>query len=379
MFRRIAPVQRPAGRLPDRRGIGQDLLHPLVRIERLAVDDADRGEFAGQLDVIAGGGLRLDVLVDHLEETVVAGRDGVEGQARRLDEPGRGDLGLGCDAHAAVERVGDARPVAAGPVGIDLHRPLDVLDRGRGIVVHQVRPRGIEREIGLRMGNEIAAVGQRPVIIRADDQVLAAQPAVRARRADVDDPREPHVVDRADAARGLLDHHRPLAQVEAGQVIDRVGIRGQEQRIRVHQFREDHHVAGLGADAFEALHDGQRRGAAEAVVVDVERAGEVEHVVDTLRGLLGRDTVAELEPAGARVDPVGRRQRGDDVRGNLGGGRAKSEREGDTAEEYGAEHGSGSFRGSGTRDNWRSWPRYAAPFRQRQEHPTAEGPAVSPP
>ena len=76
------PLQRPAGRVADRGGVGQDLLHPLVRRELLALDDADRGELAGELHVVAGRRLVLDVGVDHLEEAVVARRDGVERRGR---------------------------------------------------------------------------------------------------------------------------------------------------------------------------------------------------------------------------------------------------------------------------------------------------------
>ena len=63
-----APVQRAAGGVADGGGVGEDLLHPLVGLERLALDDADGGELAGKLDVVAGGRLVLHVLVDHLEE-----------------------------------------------------------------------------------------------------------------------------------------------------------------------------------------------------------------------------------------------------------------------------------------------------------------------
>ena len=37
-----------AGGLADGRGVGEDLAHPLVRLERLALDDADRGELAAR-------------------------------------------------------------------------------------------------------------------------------------------------------------------------------------------------------------------------------------------------------------------------------------------------------------------------------------------
>ena len=180
-----------------------------------------------------------------------------------------GTGGFGGEPDLAFQRGRDARAVAAGRVGVDLQVLLDVLDGGLGIVVGQKRAGGVEHVVRLRVGDEEAALGQRAVIAGRHDQVLAALAAVGAWEADVDDPAEPHVVDGAEPLRRLLDHHRAIGQVHGGEVVDRVGIGGQEQRLRVHQLGEDDDGVVLGADALKALADRVGGGAAEAVVVDV--------------------------------------------------------------------------------------------------------------
>ena len=42
-----AGIQRAADRLSDLGGVRENCLHPRVRLERLAVHDADRGKLAG--------------------------------------------------------------------------------------------------------------------------------------------------------------------------------------------------------------------------------------------------------------------------------------------------------------------------------------------
>ena len=91
------------------------------------------------------------------------------------------------------------------------------------------------------MEDVVPAVGQRAVVARADDQVAAAFAPVGAGQADVGDPPEPHVVDRAEeprrgTERGQVDHHRPVRQVDEPPEVDGVAVGGQEQRRRVHQL-----------------------------------------------------------------------------------------------------------------------------------------------
>ena len=219
-----------------------------------------------------------------------------------------GTCGSGGQPYRPGQRLGDAGAVAARRVGVDLQVGLDVVDGWLRVVVHQVCARGIEDVVGLRVRDEVAALGQRPVVAGRNDQILAAEAAVGTWASDVDDPGEPHVVDRADRVGRLLDHHRPVGEVDGRQVVDRVGVGGQEQRARVHQLGEDDDAVRPG-DLLEALVKRVGRGAAEAVVVDVERAGEVERVIDRMRGLGARHAVLELERADARLDAVGRRER----------------------------------------------------------------------
>ena len=65
-----APVQHPTGGVAEFGRVGEDLLRVGIRLEGLALDDADSGQLAGEFDVVAGGRLLLHVLVDHLEEGV---------------------------------------------------------------------------------------------------------------------------------------------------------------------------------------------------------------------------------------------------------------------------------------------------------------------
>jgi hypothetical protein len=116
-----------------------------------------------------------------------------------LDELGLGDLRLAGKLHLALQRLGDAGAVAARRVGIDLQIFLDVVDgRLRIVTVLQEGPHGIENPVGLRVGDEVAAFGQRAIIARAHDQVLAAEPAIGTGPPDIDHPGEPHVVDGAE-------------------------------------------------------------------------------------------------------------------------------------------------------------------------------------
>ena len=155
------PLQRTADPLADGGGIGQDLLHPVVRLELLAMHDADGGELAGKFHVIARGRLVLDVLVDHLEEAEIAGRDRVERFPATVDELHFGDLRLAGELDPALEGLGDGRPEAAGHIGIDLQVLLDVIDSRLGVVaILDEGPHGVENRVGLGMRDEIAVLGQ---------------------------------------------------------------------------------------------------------------------------------------------------------------------------------------------------------------------------
>ena len=126
------------GGIGDRERLGQDLLHPRIRREGLALDDADGGDRSHQLGVERRGRFLLHDLVEHLVETEVVRRNGVHHLAAAFVEHGRrwrswaGEFGL------AGQELGDAGADAAGFVGIDLGGLPDQLDhRLRIVVLHE--------------------------------------------------------------------------------------------------------------------------------------------------------------------------------------------------------------------------------------------------
>ena len=139
----------------------------------------------------------------------------------------------------AGEEAADARAVGARHVGIDLERLLDGLDRGLRIVVDEEGAAEQRDRCGGWPADEIAALGQRPVIARRQQQIFAAEPAIGARRAEIDHPAEPQIVEQAERVGRRLDHHRAFGEIDVGEEIDGVGIGGEEQRVRIHQARED--------------------------------------------------------------------------------------------------------------------------------------------
>ena len=140
-----------------------------------------------------------------------------------------------------------------------------------------------------------APLGHRTVITRRDQQVAAALSAVRAGQAEVGDPAEPHVVDDAQAVRGGLQHQRTVGQVEEGDVVDRVGVSGQEQRPGVHQLREKHHVAVPDPCAQEPLPKGVGRHPLNRVHERLDTVQVVQMVAQLRRGLTRRVPVGELQ------------------------------------------------------------------------------------
>ncbi|MNI59885.1 hypothetical protein D3C87_1602900 [compost metagenome] len=68
------------------------------------------------------------------------------------------------------------------------------------------------------------AFGQGTRVTRRDDQVLTAFAAIRPWQAQVDDPTEPCILNRAKDTRRDFHHYRPIREVESGDDIDRVGV-----------------------------------------------------------------------------------------------------------------------------------------------------------
>ena len=213
--------------------------HPVVGRERLALHDADLGEVPEDLGVGGADGFVLDQRVDGLPEPEVVRGDGVERHAASLDERGVGDVDRGCGERAALEERADAGARPTLRVGVHLERRLDGRHRRRGIAVLHERAAQHQDPVGARVPDEEAALGERAVVAGGNEEELAAGAAVGAGETEVDDPLEPHVVERAQRHRRRLDDHRAVVQVDDHEVVDGVGVRGQEPRRRVHQLRED--------------------------------------------------------------------------------------------------------------------------------------------
>ena len=269
---------------------------------------------ADDLRITGLGGLVLEQRVDGLEEPGVRGRDRVERRPCPLHE-GRGRHLRRCrERHEPLEERADAGPGPTRRVGVDLEGGLDRGHRRCGIAVHHERPAEHQRPVRAGVPDVEAAFRHDAVVAGGHEQELAARAAVRPREPEVDDPLEPHVVERAQGHRRRLDHHRPVGQVDEAEVVDGVAVRGQEQRRRIHQLREDQHRVVLHADAQETLADRLRRCSRERGQERVEAVHEVEMVVQRLDRLPGRSTIGELERAEPTVDLVRRRQRGQHLR-----------------------------------------------------------------
>jgi hypothetical protein len=77
---------------------------------------------------------------------------------------------------------------------------------------------------------------------------------------------------------------------------------GQEQRLRIHQVREDDDLVVLHADILQALAHGVDADALQRVGERSQRMRIVQVVVDLVERRLARLTVLELERADARLD-----------------------------------------------------------------------------
>ena len=220
---------RARRRVAHDHGVLEDRPHALVRLERLALDDADGSEQPEQL-WIAGpcrvlldqpsttsqyeksfGGIVLNTTPDPSTNRVCSRGCG-GGERRTTGEEGR-------DRRAFVTRDvrGDADPVA------------DRIDRDRGVVVDHEGPAKHADAGRAGVRHMEPAVGQRAVVARPDEQVAPALRPVRARQAEVRHPPEPHVVDRAeDARRGPerrdVQHLRPGAEIDEAEEVDRVAV-----------------------------------------------------------------------------------------------------------------------------------------------------------
>lgn len=123
---------------------------------------------------------------------------------------------------ASPQERGEGCAGPAGLVGVDLHELAVALDGWFWTVVLQEHAGKQQDVFGPGTRGEEPAFWQRAVVAGRQDQVLSAQAAIGTRRADVDHPTAPGIIDEAQKFRRHFQHHGPLGEVEDAEGIDRV-------------------------------------------------------------------------------------------------------------------------------------------------------------
>ena len=181
------------GGVGQRERLGEDLLHPRIGREGLALDDADGGQGPHEFRVERRGRLLLHDLVEHFVEAEVVGRNRC---CNALPLPSWNTVGGGgrdsAEPGLAAQELGDARAETAGFVGINLGRLPDQLDRGLRIVLLQKqRARAHTTRVVRDAGDEEPALWQRTVVARRQDQVFPAFAPIGTGQAEIRDPAKP--------------------------------------------------------------------------------------------------------------------------------------------------------------------------------------------
>ena len=272
------------GGVAYQRRLGEDLLQAVVRRERFALLDADRG-IEPQPDRIERlARLLLHHLVQEFPEGIVGRRHRAEVPAGYVDERhGRRIGGIGQT--------------------IDPRVLLHEVDTGFRVAIHhEAAPRGPQAECR-RLHDEVA-VGNLATVAGRQDQELAASALVGPGESDVDHPAVPHVVERPQDLGRSLQHHRPVAQVDPHPAVGGLGIGRQEDGPRVHAVCEDRHrrVGRPQLEDFAAVVGlAHRRNRQQ---IRLHRPLEVQVVVQFFdRGLI-REAGEELERAQPGLDSV---------------------------------------------------------------------------
>ena len=250
----------------------------------------------------------------------VVREDGVERHVRGVDERRIGHR-RGCtQGRVAGEEAGDRRAMGTRGIRVDLEALSHRLGNSRRVVVdHEgAADEGHDARPGVR--HVVPAVGQRSVVTRSYHQVAAPFAPVRAGEADVGHPAEPHVVDRAEDARRSadrrdVDDHRSVGEVDERPEVDGVAVRRQEDRRRTHELGEEGERAVLDADREEAAADRGDGRPPQRAQERLHALAEVQVVVQEGGGGVRRGAVVELQGAEPALDPVGRRDRLQLVRG----------------------------------------------------------------
>src|SRR5271154_3949533 len=163
------------------------------------------------------------------------------------------------------------------------HGLVKALDGWSGIAIDQkaAGKEGIAERSALK--DEIA-LGYVSLVSRWQEEKLATLPLVRACVPHVGDVAEPEVVHNAEAVRRTFEHYRAFRQINPRHGVDGVRVRGQEERLRVHQRIENSERAVHSAGFAKAPAHGHKRSALHRIEKDVNSALEIEIVVHLLDG-----------------------------------------------------------------------------------------------
>src|SRR5271166_2311805 len=179
---------------------------------------------------------------------------------------------------------------------IHTHSFVKALDGGSGIAVDQEAPgkEGIAERSALK---DKIALGYVSLVSAWQEEELAALSLVRACIPQVGDVAKPKVIHDAEAVRRAFEHNRAFRQIDPREGINSVGIRGQEERLRVHQGIKNSERAVHSANFSKSPAHGHERSTLHGIEVGLNPALEVEIVVHLLDGRgIG---IAALELQGA--------------------------------------------------------------------------------
>src|SRR5208337_1330037 len=234
-----APVQGASCGRPDRRSIGEDLFHPRIGVEWLALHNADGRKRTQDFGAERIGRLALYDLVHHFEIAVVAGRNRIHHLAGAFDKFRRGLRSQECPVQLAVGRAqqrrlavqsgGDAGAVSTRLIRVDLHCLLDKLNRRLWAVVlkecaaknhHPRRP---------YLLHHVTTVGQFAFVARGQQQVFSTFATVGTGQPEVGYPMKPHVVHYSERQRRSLNDHWAVGEIDVAPEVDDVGVGRQEE------------------------------------------------------------------------------------------------------------------------------------------------------
>jgi hypothetical protein len=178
---------------------------------------------------------------------------------------------------------------------------LQLLHQRDGLVVLAVdfEPTQAEEHVeGRRLDHEVP-IGHLTDVARRQEQVLAALALVGTERADVNEEalQEAHRV--AEHPRRRLQDRRSItAEVEESQPVDRLGVRGQQQRLGVHHRLPDQDLLGRRRakvpEPATCLDHRHRRDLGQ---VDLDRPVEHQLIQQRVSRLTGRVPVLKREVA----------------------------------------------------------------------------------